>query len=160
MNLYEQTKQLEFLLMSAIDIETGEILSESKLELFEQMDGQRDEKILNLGKYIKEQKIYLSALKAEKQRIDAKKKVCENNIARLTRYLFENWKDEKISDDQIQLKRNIGTVQIKDSSLIPEAFKTKEVKTEIKVSKKLIKEVILNGGTVEGAVIEPSLGIR
>lgn len=160
MRLYDQAREVEEALSKAIDLETGEVLCEDGFLLFEYLEGELEGKVLSTAKYIKEEKLRLKALKEEKQRIDKMVKTLTNRLEWMEQYLLACWAGDKLGDEQVQIKRNIGQTVITTPEAIPEKFKSIEVKEEIKTDKKAIKAAILSGENVTGAIIKPTLGIK
>ena len=122
MNLYEYDKQIELLLQESIDPETGEIKSETAFDLFEKMEGDKKQKMLNIGKYIKSESYKIDAFKEEKKRLESRMSVLVNKTDRLKQYLLDHF-DEKIEDEQISIStRKSQSVCIINSELVPSNF--------------------------------------
>ena len=76
MNLYE----IENEILNCVDMETGEIVDIEKLESLQM---ERDQKIENIGCWIKNLLADAKALKEEKDNLAARQKAAENKVASL-----------------------------------------------------------------------------
>ena len=80
MNLYE----IDNAILECVDMETGEIVDTEKLAALQM---ERDQKIENIGCWIKNLNADAKALKEEKDNLAARQKAVENKAASLKEYL-------------------------------------------------------------------------
>lgn len=88
MNLYE----IENEILNCVDMETGEIVDIKKLESLQM---ERDQKIENIGCWIKNLLSDAEALKSEKENLAKRQKVAESKAASLKEYLSRYLDGEK-----------------------------------------------------------------
>jgi len=155
--LYEIENELDFISEGLFN-EDGEILNDDKFDLFEKLAGERDEKVLKTGKYIKSLRLWSKTLKEEKARINAQMVSANKKIQALEERLLVFWTGDKVQDSQIQIKRNFGTVEIDDEKDIPKEFLEEEIK--IKVLKNEIKNQFKLGKEIAGCHIKQTLGLK
>lgn len=150
MTLYEINAAIQEALEKAIDTETGEIID---AEAEKELDGllmTRDEKIENVGLWIKDLKAEAAALKAEKESFEKRIATANNKIESLKKYLFYALNGEKFKTTRLSVSyRNTRAVNVVDLEAIPDEFCrfTKEAR------KTDIAEAIKNGATVPGAEV-------
>jgi len=140
MNLYETNIEIEKALQNAIDPETGEIVNNEAFDLFEHLQGEKKQKMLNVAKYIKSQSYMVDAYKAEKKRVEEKMVTLNNKIERLKSYLMDHF-DEKIEDEQVKISvRKSQSVNITNPELVPSDFVIE--KTVRSISKADLKKAL------------------
>lgn len=107
MNLYEINAQIQACIMPSIDAETGELIEELiDLERLAFLQMEKDTKVENIAKWVKNLKAEAEALKVEKMRLADRQKKAENKIESLTRYLEDALAGEKFKSED-------GTVDIR-----------------------------------------------
>lgn len=107
MNLYEINAEIEKCLIEAMDPETGEIIGDYlDADTLEALEMEKDQKVENIAKWIKNLKSDAEALKTEKLKLADRQRKAENKIESLTRYLEAALAGEKF-------KSNDGTVDIR-----------------------------------------------
>lgn len=127
------------------------------------LDMEFEEKVENIVKFIKNMESDVKAIKEEKKRLNDKQKVLENRIERMKDYISDNMallgkKKVKAGLFNVSIRKCPPSVLVEDLESIPELYKV--IKYDIdKVS---IKEVLKNGGTIEGCKLESkeSLSIK
>lgn len=163
-SLYEINKQIEDLLESLyedIDEETGEVNDDSAEKLMA-LNMARDEKLDNIGCYIKSPVAEVAAMKNEvknlKERIERK----ENKLERLENLVKEDLiahgENKKESARVVYSFRSSKSVNITDEKLLPEKYLT--VKTTTAPNKTEIKSAIQAGEEVPGAEIVESKNLQ
>ena len=157
MNLYEINKSIEDLLdrmFEEVDEETGEVNPELVTELAE-LNQARDEKLDNIGCYLKNLQAEYLAIKAEITNLKDRLQSKENKIERLKAYvaqdLIAHGESKKESARVVFSFRTSKSVNVTDEDKIPGYLKTEKV--EWVPNKKAIKEAIEGGEEVAGAEI-------
>lgn len=160
MTLYEINKQIEetiYRMFSEVDEETGEV-SQGTVDLLEELNIAKDEKLENIGCLIKNLNAEIEALKAEEKNLADRRKRIENKVKRLTEYIEfilhgEDW--DKSPRVAFRYKPS-KAVKIIDLEKIPKMFR--RVKWE--PDKTAIKKAIAEGKKVRGAEIEEKNNLR
>jgi len=122
-----------------------------------------DQKYENTGKYIQSLGAMAESIGAAIKEQQHRKKVIENKVDRLKKYLFDNMKlngTKKVSTPyfDISVVKNRSKVEIDDESLIPDEFlKIQEIKTPIKAA---IKSELDSGNKVAGAKLVHGESLR
>lgn len=116
-----------------IDSETGEVL----IDVFEELDKlsmQRNDKILNIARYIDSLKRDSELLKEKAEQLKDRAKSKENKLERLKTYVKESmvkFDTKKIEDETVTVRINSAKVAtVLDESKIPEEY----LNTVVKVS--------------------------
>lgn len=116
MNLYE----IENEILNCVDMETGEIVDIEKLESLQM---ERDQKIENIGCWIKNLLADAKALKEEKDNLAARQKSAENKVASLKAYLSSYLNGEKFKTAKVSISyRKSDSVDISEGAVIPEEY--------------------------------------
>ena len=129
-----------------IDEETGEILNADELDSLAMA---REEKLENIGLYIKNIEAEAKAIKAEKENMAARQKRLENKSDSLRGYLANALDGEKFSTPRIALSwRKSEMVDIEPDAKVPDEY----VRTETirKPDKLGLKEALKNGAEFDG----------
>lgn len=154
MNLYELSQNY----LAALDFLTdpeNEIDQQTAIDTMESLDGELDDKILNVGRVIANIQHHINGIKEAEKRQQTRRKSYERKMEWMTDYL----KKEMINTGHIKLSANDislslaklpASVQIDDENLIPDKF-WKE-----KVERVLSKTAIKEAGGCPGARIESS----
>ena len=175
MNLYEIDQRLLDLEIYGVDTETGEVAvtEEDFNRMFEEIQMEMNEKILNTACFIKNLKSDAEQIKAEEQRLkqrrEAKEKLAErlqNAIDNVAKHRLNNIDEDfdkvnswKMESPQVKLSyRKSSKVEITDESLIPDKYKTKV--EEIKISKTDIGNDLKAGVKVKGAELVNNLNLQ
>ena len=143
-SLYEINEEI----LNCVDMETGEIIDIERLEALQLAF---DEKVENIGCWIKNLLSDAKALKEEKDNLYARQKACENKAASLKKYLERALGGEKFKTAKVSISyRRSESVEVQDLNEIPEEFlKYKEPE----VDKTAVKAELKNGHAVPGAVL-------
>ena len=116
MNLYE----IENEILNCVDMETGEIVDIKKLESLQM---ERDQKIENIGCWIKNLLSDAKALKEEKETLAARQKIAENKAASLKKYLSRYLNGEKFKSAKLSISyRKSDSVNIAEDATVPEEY--------------------------------------
>ena len=156
MYLYEMTvatKQLYELL------ENEEIDEQTIADTLEAMGV--EEKLEGYCQVIRQYEADKDMLKAEKERIDKKIKVCENSVNRMKKAVIEFMKASGSTKSTagtftVALSTSKAT-KIVDESLIPKKY---FIKQEPKIDKKAILEMLKSGAKVKGCELQINEGVR
>ena len=155
MTLYEINSQINNLMdiiFDSVDEETGEVDPELMAQL-STLNLERDQKLDNIGAYIKNLDAEAKAIKDEmdalKKRLDQKKKKIESLKEYVAQDMLHNGDTKKESARVVFSFRKSKAVEITDETLIPKDFLT--IKTEVKPDKVEIKHAIDAGKEVPGA---------
>ena len=156
MTLYELTEQIRILSEQEwVDPDTGEILDEDVANALNTLTISRDEKIENIGLWIKDTLAEAEAIKEEKRKLEIRQRQKERLAESLKRYLDYVLAGQKFSSPRVAISfRNVvnGKTVIDDPTLIPMAFQkvvTEPIKSEI-------SKAIKAGMDVPGAHLEDS----
>ena len=149
--LYEIDNEI----VSCVDMETGEIVDEERLEALEM---EREKKIEAIILWRKDLLAEASAVKTEAQALSKRAKVCENKAEQLKKYVERALDGEKFKTERCQVSyRKSSRVVIDDVKLLPVEV-WKEL-SEDWISKTKIKEMIEAGKECTGAHIDETPGI-
>ena len=128
------------------------------LSFLEEIEMERDNKILNVARFIKNEKATADALKAEKLKLADRQKVIENRITSMKSYLLLSLKDgEKVQDETavVSIRNNAASVQLVDDFNIPEQFQ----RITVAADKTAIKDALKGGIAIEGASLVRSQSV-
>ena len=156
MYLYEMTvaaNQLYDLLTS------GEIDEQTFNDTLQAMG--TEEKLESYCKVIRQLEADAEMLKAEKERIENKKKTVDNSIGRMKKAVMEFMKASGSTKSTagtftVALSTSKAT-KIVDESLIPKKY---FIKQEPKIDKKAILEMLKSGAKVKGCELQINEGVR
>jgi outer membrane murein-binding lipoprotein Lpp len=142
MTLYEIDQKL----LDCIDLETGEILNEERLN---ELQMERNEKLEKVALWIKELNAEADALKAEKQAFADRQKAAENKAESLKKWLADALAGEKFKTTKVMVSfRKTKSVEVADIFALDENY----VKySEPTADKAAIKKAIEAGEIVKGA---------
>ena len=116
MNLYE----IENEILNCVDMETGEIVDIKKLESLQM---ERDQKIENIGCWIKNLLSDAEALKSEKENLAKRQKVAESKATSLKEYLSRYLDGEKFKSARVAISfRSGSSVDIAEGAAVPEEY--------------------------------------
>ena len=145
MTLYE----IEQAIMDCVD-EDGEVVDIDRLA---DLEMERDEKISNIGCWIKDLKAEAEALKIEKQNLEKRQKAAENKAESLKEFLSNFLNGAKYKDARVAIsyRKSISTEIAEDLDLnkLPDDCK----KVSIAPSKTAIKEHLMAGEILEGCAL-------
>lgn len=148
MKLYEVNDRIEYLLANCVD-EQG-ALTEETAQMLDELEDEREEKLLNIALYLRGEMVEGEAVAAEAQRLAARAKIHLNRSAWLKEYLAENMaEDEKIQDPRVRVSfRRSTAVEIEDPDTVPASYII--TSTEERIDKKLVREALKDGKEVPG----------
>lgn len=151
MKLYEVNQRIEELSEQMVDIETGEINEEIFAELTELVE-EKEDRLESIFLHIKNLASDITALKVERDSFDKRIKRKTREMDRLLDWTTMLQKGKTFETDKVRVKyRKSQKVEIRNELLIPGQYMT--YKTTSSPDRKAIKEVLKNGGYVEGAVL-------
>ena len=140
MNLYE----IDQAIMDAIDPETGEIIDEA----FDSLVMTRNQKLENIGLYIKNLEADAAAFKAEKEAFAERQKAAENKAASLKRYLSDFLAGQKFETLRVKVSfRKSESLEVSEEAKIPEEFLRYK---EPEINKADLKKAVKAGLVLEG----------
>lgn len=156
MTLYQINEELEQALMNSVDPDTGEIIEDTSA--LDALAIARDEKIENIALYIKNSKALAEAIRAEEQKLAARRKTAENRAEWLKQYLSKNLAGEKFSSPKVSISwRKSESVDVKDVWCIPADYLTY---SDPKPNKTLLKKAIKEGQWFEGVELVETQNIQ
>jgi outer membrane murein-binding lipoprotein Lpp len=150
MTLYEIDQKL----LDCIDLETGEILNEERLN---ELQMERNEKLEKVALWIKELNAEADALKAEKQAFADRQKAAENKAGSLKKWLADALAGEKFKTTKVMVSfRKTKSVEVADIFALDENY----VKySEPTADKAAIKKAIEAGEIVKGAQLVENVSV-
>ena len=171
MNLYDIDERLTTLIEEAFDTEDG-VIFENEEELAKKIDEvslDLDNKIENIGCYIKNLEADVDALKKEEDNLKARRKSAENKIEGLKRYLngylsavYPNEDDKakwKFKTAKVILGyRRSSSVEVTDIEKLDKKYL--KITTKVDPDKKAISDAIKNGEEVKGAFIKQNINLN
>ena len=156
MNLYEIEKTLNEFMENGfekyVDTETGEFDEQGFNDELGQLELAKDEKIENIGLFIKNLSADIVELKAEEKALAERRKAKENKAEYLKNVLSVSLGGNKFETAKIALSfRKSEQVKISDADNLPKEFLIEKV--TISPDKTAIKKAIKGGQDVVGAEI-------
>ena len=150
-NLYEINDDI----LSCVDMETGEVIDEDKLQ---QLQMKFDEKVEGIACWIKNLLSDAAAIKAEKDNLAEREKACKNKAESLKRYLQSALCGEKFKTAKVSISyRKSESVEIADGAKIPDEYLKY---SEPEVKKMDLKKAIKSGETFEGVSLVEKQNIQ
>lgn len=146
------------ILTTCIDTETGEIIDEN---LLNELQLERDTKIENIAKWIKNLEADSKAYKEQKDIFAQKQKSAESKMDSLKRYLsaYLDGNQFEAKDKSIKCTfRKSESVNILSLDELRDEYKVEKI--EVSADKKAIKEAIKNGLVVAGAELITSNNLQ
>ncbi len=132
------------------DEETGEIIWDE--DNFEQLEGERKEKLESVALYIKSLDADALAIKTEEKKLADRRAVKERKAERLREYVsrsMQTFGDPKIETPRVALSfRKSQAVEIWDADEIPAIYLRQAAPTPDKAA---IKKALRNGESISGA---------
>lgn len=155
MKIYEINQQLERLLEldleRSVDTETGEILTAEQVD---ELLLAREEKIEGCLLFIKNKQAEAEALKAEIDKLTARKRVAEANAAWCKEYVAGALQGEKFSTARVAVSfRKVKSVNMSEDwmSSLPEEYL--RIKTTVEPDKTALKKALEAGEVIKGAAL-------
>ena len=142
---------------NAVDTETGEVFDGKYLD---ELEMQREEKITNIGRWIKNLDSDIEQLKAQKDAFAKRQKAAENKRDSLKAYLSQCLNGQKFEaeDKSVTITfRKSEAVSIIDESSIPKKW---FIKQDPKLDKAGIKAELKLGKKIKGAEIVVNSNIQ
>ena len=143
MNLYEVDEAI----LNCIDQETGEVIDVEKLNELEML---RDQKVSNIGCLIKNNNALIEAIKNEKQNLQKKQTVLENQVESLKNYVKNYLGGEKFKDARVSISYRKSTSTKIDDDLDVNALPDEFKRITIEPNKTSIKKALDAGIEIEG----------
>lgn len=156
MTLYEINSEL----LNLVDEETGEVLDYEK---FMELNMAREEKIENIGLWIKDLKAEALALKAEKEALARRQKTAENKAESLTRYLQMMLDGEKFKTPKLSVSYRTSKAVEVDNEFISWAMANNDQFLRFKepdVDKTKLRDAIEKGEEIPHAAIVERIGVQ
>ena len=154
MKLYELNEQLNNFVWE-IDEETGEILNADQLDAIQLA---RDEKLEQLGLWVKDLNALAEAIKKEKDALAKREKVTKNKAESIKRYIAAVLNGESFKTPKVAYGwRRSTTVEVYDPTQIPKGYL---IEQEPKVDKAGIKAAFKQGYIVPGAVLVEHINLQ
>ena len=150
MTLYEINKLIEDALDGAIDPETGEVVDEELMAAYEELQLSRDEKVENIGCFIKNLEADAAAIKAEAKNLTARAKAAENKAEHLRSYMAFCLQGQKFQTPKVSVsfrKSKAAEVDPEALAFLPERFlRFKDPEPD----KKAITDALKAGEEIDG----------
>lgn len=142
--LYEINEQI----LDCVDMETGEIIDMDKLQ---ELQMSFNDKVEGIALWIKNLLSDAEAIKAEKDKLAERQKVCENKAKNLKEYLNVFLEGQKFKTPRVSISyRKSKSVDVSDISLLDnEYLQFKEPEAD----KKKLKKALEAGEIIEGATL-------
>nr|DAU14826.1 MAG TPA: resistance protein [Caudoviricetes sp.] len=131
----------------AVDTVTGEVID---IEAVEALEMEREQKIENIGLWIKELTAQAEAIKAEKNKLAEREKSAKSKAERLKEFLTAYLGGKKFETAKVAIKfRSVESVSVPDVAMLPAEYIRTKITNE--ADKTAIKNVIKAGEVVAGA---------
>lgn len=153
MTLYDIDRQIESLLETAIDYETGEVMPEA-LEALEALQMERDAKVENVALWHKNILAESKALGDEIKILQDRKKRLEKKLDWMDGYLEQALNGQRFETSKVAITfRRSQAVEISDSDAFIRGYKDNPelVKTEYSINKTNIRKMLKEGQEILGA---------
>lgn len=131
---------------TVVDTETGEVVD---VEALQNLEMEREQKIENIGLWIKDLTANADAIKAEKNRLAEREKSARNKAESLKEFLTAYLGGKKFETAKVAIKfRNVESISVPDVAALPEKYwRIKPPEAD----KTAIKNAIKAGEVVAGA---------
>ena len=121
-----------------------------------------EEKAENIAKLVRSFEANAKLIKEEEDRLAAKRKTIENQVAYLKKYLFEQLESMNIQKIKrplftIGIQANPPGVEVLDESLIPDSY---WIPLGAKLNKTVILQHLKSGDSIPGCKIKQTKGLR
>lgn len=148
MTLYEINEAILAVFEKAVDPETGEVVDDALLADYEALRMDRDEKVENIGLFIKNLEADADAIKAEADKLYARARACTNKAEHLRNYLEYCLGGEKFRSPRLDVSyRRSKRVEVSDMDAIPMMYLRYKAP---EVNRKMVADEIKAGHTVPG----------
>lgn len=151
MNLY----QIDMAIANCVDFETGEIIDS---EMLESLQIAREKKVEGVALWIKNLRAEADALSNEIKSLQHRKKVAENKVETLKKFLLYALDGEEFNTPKVAVSYRMSSrVEVFDINLIDKKYiRIKEPEAD----KAAIKKALNNGEQIEGAILVPVSNIQ
>lgn len=159
MTLYEIDKAIQEALEGAVDPESGEIIDEALLAAYDQLRMDRDQKVENIGLYIKNLEADSAAIKAEAKNLTARAKAAENKAEHLRNYMQFCLNGQKFQSPRLSVSfRRSQKVEVDQNRLfeIPDDYLRYK---DPEVDKKRVSEALKAGEDIPGCTLVDSVSM-
>lgn len=159
MTLYEIDNAIREVLESAADPETGELVDEALLEQYDKLIMDRDQKVENIGLYIKNLEADAAAIKAEAKNLTARAKAAENKAEHLRNYMQFCLNGQKFQSPRLSVSfRKSQKVEVDQNRLfeIPDDYLRYK---DPEVDKKRVSEALKAGEDIPGCTLVDSVSM-
>ena len=159
MTLYEIDRAIQDILESAVDPETGEIMDEAMMNAYDQLRMDRDQKIENIGCFIKNLEADAAAIKAEAKNLTARANAATNKAEHLREYLQFCLGEQKFQSPRLSVSfRHSKKVEVDPEHMneIPTMFLRYRMP---EVDKKAVADEIKAGHVVPGCELVESVSM-
>jgi len=163
MTLYEINSNIEMILATMVDEETGEVNEES-LKALEEMQIAKEEKRENIALYAKNLRAFCDSLKQEKLALAERQKQAENKYERIMSYLQCELDGEKLETSKVKVsyRKTISAV-FDDAEICRKWLEDNRYfnayKVEYSVSKSAVKELMKEGKDIPGTHLEENISM-
>ena len=150
MTLYEIDNAIREVLESAADPETGELVDEELLEQYDKLIMDRDQKVENVGLFIKNLEADAKAIREEEKALADRRRAAENKAEHLRNYLQFCLGGQKFSTPRLTVSfRKSKKLEFDEAHLydIPEDYLRYK---EPELDKKRITEALKAGEDIPG----------
>lgn len=148
--LYEINQEL----MNLIDEETGEI---TDLEKWNELNLTADQKIENIGCWIKNLNADIAALKKEEDNLAKRRTTAKNRVKFLKRHLEGYLNGQKFETAKLKVSfRKSESLEILDTAKIPDEY----LKFDVKVDKQELKKAVKEGLELDGVRLMENQNIQ
>lgn len=159
MTLYEIDKAIQEALEGAVDPESGEIIDEELLAAYDQLRMDRDQKVENIGLFIKNLEADAAAIKAEAKNLTARAKAAENKAEHLRNYMQFCLNGQKFQSPRLSVSfRRSQKVEVDQNRLfeIPDDYLRYK---DPEVDKKRVSEALKAGEDIPGCTLVDSVSM-
>jgi hypothetical protein len=145
--------------MKALDLFTdpdADIPMDAALDTLEGIEGQLQDKAINVAKFMQNMDATASAIKQAEQKMARRRKAIESRAEWLKDYLKRNMEAAGVTKIEspwfvLSVQKNPAAVQVTDETQLPESFKQEVV--SVKIDKGAIKDALKAGEQVPGATL-------
>ena len=159
MTLYEINNAIQDVLDYALDPETGEILDDALMASYDQLRMDRDEKIENIGCFIKNLEADAKAIREEEKSLADRRRAAENKAEHLRNYLQFCLAGQKFQSPRLSVSfRKSKKVVFDEAHLydVPDDYLRYK---EPELDKKLVAEALKAGEVIPGCELVESVSM-
>lgn len=159
MTLYEINNAIQDVLDYALDPETGEILDDALMASYDQLRMDRDEKIENIGCFIKNLEADAKAIREEEKSLADRRRAAENKAEHLRNYLQFCLAGQKFQSPRLAVSfRKSKKVVFDEAHLydVPDDYLRYK---EPELDKKLVADALKAGEVIPGCELVESVSM-